>query len=77
MFIMLWNTVKIGPCCLRNESVSMKVFLLNMYVATDFIQSGQGHMFPPQSTTEDHFKAKFSSAADRILTDLQCYLNKH
>ena len=31
MFGMLWNTLKDGLCYLRNESVSMKVFLLNMY----------------------------------------------
>ena len=31
MFRMLWNTLKDGPCYLRNESVSMKVFLLNMH----------------------------------------------
>ena len=28
---MLCNTLKYGPCFLRNESVSMKVFLLNMH----------------------------------------------
>ena len=28
---MLWNTLKDGLCYLRNESVSMKVFLLNMH----------------------------------------------
>ena len=31
MFRMLWNTLKDGLCYLRNESVSMKVFLLNMH----------------------------------------------
>ena len=31
MFRMLWNTLKDGFCYLRNESVSMKVFLLNMH----------------------------------------------
>ena len=30
MFRMLWNTLKDGLCSLQNESVSMKVFLLNM-----------------------------------------------
>ena len=29
IFRMLWNTLKDGLCYLRNESVSMKVFLLN------------------------------------------------
>ena len=43
MFRMLWNTLKDGLCYLRNESVSMKVFLLNMHEATDFIQSGQAY----------------------------------
>ena len=31
MFRMLWNTLIDGLCYLRNESVSMKVFLLNMH----------------------------------------------
>ena len=31
MFRMLWNTIKDGLCYLRNESVSMKDFLLNMH----------------------------------------------
>ena len=31
MFRMLWNTLKDGLCHLRNESESMKVFLLNMH----------------------------------------------
>ena len=31
MFRMLWNTLKNELCCLQNESVSMKVFLLNMH----------------------------------------------
>ena len=31
MFRMLWNTLKDGLCYLQNESVSMKVFLLNMH----------------------------------------------
>ena len=30
MFRMLWNTLKDGLCHLRNKSVSMKVFPLNM-----------------------------------------------
>ena len=37
MFRMLWKTLKDGLHYLRNESVSMEVFLLNMYEATDFI----------------------------------------
>ena len=36
MFRMLWNTLKDGICYLRNESISMKVCLLNMHEATDF-----------------------------------------
>ena len=40
---MLWNTLKDGLCYLRNESVSMKAFLLNMHEATDFICSGQAY----------------------------------
>ena len=43
MFRMLWNTLKDGFCYVRNESVSMKVFLLNMHKATAFIWSGQGY----------------------------------
>ena len=43
MFRMLWNTLKDGLHYLRNESVSMKVFLLNMHEATDFIWSGQSY----------------------------------
>ena len=31
MFSMLWNTFKDGLCYFRNESVFMKVFLLNMH----------------------------------------------
>ena len=31
MLRMLWNTLKDGLCYLRNESVSMKVVLLNMH----------------------------------------------
>ena len=31
MFRMLWNTLNDGLCCLQNESVSIKVFLLNMH----------------------------------------------
>ena len=31
MFRMLWNALKDGLCYLRNQSVSMKVFLLNMH----------------------------------------------
>ena len=77
MFRMLRNTLKDGLCCLRNESVSMKVFPLNMHEATD-VRSGQAHMFPPRSTTEGHFRAKFGSEADRSLKDHpKCYLNKH
>ena len=44
MFRMLWNTLKDGLCCLRNESVST-VSLLNTQEATDFIWSGQGTSF--------------------------------
>ena len=36
MFRMLWNTLKDGLCYLQNESVSMKVFLVNMHESTDF-----------------------------------------
>ena len=43
MFRMLWNTLKDGIHYLRNESVSMKVFLLNMHEAMDFIWSGQSY----------------------------------
>ena len=43
MFRMLWNTPEDGLCCLRNESVSMKVFPLSIHEATDFIRSGQVH----------------------------------
>ena len=44
MFRILWNTLKDGLCYLRNESVSMEVFLLNMHeVYTDFIQSGKAY----------------------------------
>ena len=78
MFRMLWNILKDGLCFLRNESVSMKVSLLNMHEATDFIRSEQAHLFPPRSTTAGHFRAKFASEADRSLTDHpKCYLNKH
>ena len=31
MFRILWNTLKDGLCYLRNESVSLKFFLLNMH----------------------------------------------
>ena len=31
MFRILWNTLKDGLCYLRNESLPMKVFLLNMH----------------------------------------------
>ena len=44
MFRMLWNTLKDGLPYLQNESVFMKVFLLNMDEATDFICSGQAYM---------------------------------
>ena len=38
MFRMLWNTLKDGFHHLQNESVSMKVFLLDMHEeAMDFI----------------------------------------
>ena len=43
MFRMLWNTLKDGLRYLRNESVSMKVFLLNMHKATDFLRSGKAY----------------------------------
>ena len=41
MFRMLGNTLKDGLCYLRNESVSINVFILIMHEATDFIWSGQ------------------------------------
>ena len=44
MFKMLCNTLKDGLCYLQNENVSMKVFLLNMQEATDFIRSGKAYM---------------------------------
>ena len=40
MFRILWNTLKDQLNYLQNESVSMKVFLLNMHGATDFIDLG-------------------------------------
>ena len=43
MFRMLWNTLKDGLHYQRNESVSIKVFLLNMHKATDFISSRQSY----------------------------------
>ena len=43
MFRTLWNTLKDGLCCLRNEIVSMNVFPLNMHEAMDFIRSGKAH----------------------------------
>ena len=36
---MLWNALKDGLCYLRNENISMKLFLLNMQEATYFIWS--------------------------------------
>ena len=75
---MLWNTLKDGLCGLRNETVSMKVFPLNKHEATDFIRSGQAHMFLPQSTTEGHFRAQFASEADMSLRDHPKWcLNRH
>ena len=44
MFRMLWNTPKDGLCYLQNDSVSMKVFLLSMHKATDFIWSREAYM---------------------------------
>ena len=41
MFRMLWNTLKDGLCHLRNESVSMKVFLLNKHEATHLFDLGK------------------------------------
>ena len=38
---MLWNTLKYGLHYLQNKSVSIKVFLLNMHKARNFIWSGQ------------------------------------
>ena len=43
-FRMLRNTLKDGFCYLQNESVSIKVFLLNMHEAADFIRSGPAYM---------------------------------
>ena len=43
MFRMLWNTIKDGLCYLRNVSVSMKVFLVNLHEATDFTWSEQAY----------------------------------
>ena len=43
MFRMLWNTLKDGLCYLRNECISMNVFLLIMHEAMDFIWSGQAY----------------------------------
>ena len=40
MFRMLWNALKDGLHYLRNESVSMKVFLMNMHKATDLFDLG-------------------------------------
>ena len=40
---MFWNTLKDELCYQRNDSVSVKVFLLNMYEATNFIWSGQAY----------------------------------
>ena len=37
------NTIKDGLCYLQYESVSMKVFLLNMHKVRDFIQSGKAY----------------------------------
>ena len=44
MFQMLWNILKDGLCYLQNESVPMKIFLLNLHKATYFILSGQSYM---------------------------------
>ena len=41
MFRILWNTLKDGLCHLRNESVSMKVFLLNIHEATHLFDLGK------------------------------------
>ena len=41
MFRMLWNTLKDELCYLRNESVSMKVFLLNMHKARILFDLGK------------------------------------
>ena len=43
MFRMFWNTLKDGLCYLRNESVSVKVFVLKKHEATGFIWSGQAY----------------------------------
>ena len=37
MFIMLWNTLKYRLHYLQNESVSMKIFLLNLHKATKIL----------------------------------------
>ena len=42
MFRMFWN-IKDGLHYLGNESVSMKVFILNMHETMDFIRSGQSY----------------------------------
>ena len=41
IFGILWNTLKDGLCYLGNGSVSLKVFLLNMYEVQ--IQSGKAY----------------------------------
>ena len=39
--MLYWNTLKDGLCYLRNESVSMKVFLLNMHEARILFDLGK------------------------------------
>ena len=44
MFRMFWNTLKNEACYLRNESVSMKVFLLNMHEVRILFDLGKRHV---------------------------------
>ena len=46
MFRILWNTLKDGLCYFQNESVSVKVFLLNMHEAQILFDLGKpaGHL---------------------------------
>ena len=41
MFRVLWNTLTDGLCYMRNESVSMKVFFLNMHEVRTLFDLGK------------------------------------
>ena len=77
-----------SPSChyrtFNHVSVLKNMFLIMTFQGYIIMLQMKGYecriceMFPPWSTTEDHFRAKFASKTGWTLTDYpKCYLNEH